>query len=583
MLKFKFTEDYKLFKKGTKISFYDEKKHAYTIIGLNESGKSLFLELLTDIFGNKKLDNNLSCEISYSMFIEGKEKIRKVIIKQGKFEYSEMKIDESDKVEDNVEVVLQNIYALLKECYQENSTIIDEALESNIIDSSENLKEISFDNMIFLYREFENNYGYYLFDIIYENQDKLLEDTSSLDYYRQQVKMFETILNNSSFYMPEVVNIDMTNKFEVINLIEGKTLKELETQFKNNTLMTNFIEIISEELVLFLDSDLHTSNIGKIKLEKKLEDIGNGFEKFYPNYSRTNFNLYGGVNQNIVINEKHNFIDYSVKSSGAKFWMNMYINLYEYYQSDEMSNFIILLDEPGYQLHLEAQEQFVKFLEEISEKNIVLWSTHSPSLINNNLNTNFFERKGEYVSITENYHNNFKENKSVVKHFLALTNNSKYSILDISNRVIIMVEGITDYYIFKKFFQDMNMEEKVYILPVGGIQYFIDYLPFLLNDYSNKMIIIYDEDKGKGSSKKSITKVKNIFNSSQLIEVKDSLENLYGLTEAEKKRFTSNKIGLSLEIISDIERFNMVKKNISDLRNENNILLEDLIYKMYGD
>ncbi len=585
MLKFIFTEDYKIFKKGTKISFYDKKKHAYTIIGLNESGKSLFLNLLTDIFSHNRLDKELSCEISFSIIKGNSEIIRKVVINQGKFDYSKMKLDDTTQNIDSVEVLLENLYTMLRSCYEENTNIIEEAFERKMLLANE-IENLTIEKMIELYIEFENYFEIFLFNLIDFKKEELEEYPgveSSFHEFKKEIKELERQLCNSSFYMLKVVNIDMNSEFKVIKLGEGDSLEKIEKKFEDNSLMTNFIDIIKDEIEDFLDDNLHTSNNGKLNLEEKLNQIGKEFEEFYPNYSGTNFNLYGGVNQSIVINEKSNFIDYSVKSSGAKFWMNMFLNLYEYYQSKNKSNYIILLDEPGYQLHLEAQEQFVEFLEEISEKNIVLWSTHSPSLINNNLKTNFFERKGDYVSITENYHNDFKEKKSVVKHFLALTTNTKHSILNISNRIVIMVEGITDYYIFKQYFRDEGIEDKVYILPVGGIQHFIDYLPFLMNDYSEKMIIIYDEDAGKNSSRKSITKVKNIFNNSQMIEVKDTLENLYEITKQEKTEFKSNKIDLSLKIVNDEERFQVVKNNISNLKNENNELINDMIYEMLAN
>lgn len=62
-------------------------------------------------------------------------------------------------------------------------------------------------------------------------------------------------------------------------------------------------------------------------------------------------------------------------------WFFSFIVWFSKIQSDSDKNFILLLDEPGLNLHASAQEDLLRFIEDLSSNYQVLYTTHSPFMI----------------------------------------------------------------------------------------------------------------------------------------------------------------------------------------------------------
>lgn len=70
----------------------------------------------------------------------------------------------------------------------------------------------------------------------------------------------------------------------------------------------------------------------------------------------------------------------SERSQGFKWFLSFYIN-FTIGSKKEFKNTIILLDDPGVNLHASGQKDLLKTLEEISKSNQIVFSTHSPFMI----------------------------------------------------------------------------------------------------------------------------------------------------------------------------------------------------------
>lgn len=62
-------------------------------------------------------------------------------------------------------------------------------------------------------------------------------------------------------------------------------------------------------------------------------------------------------------------------------WFFSFLVWFKKIQEDQDSNYIILLDEPGLNLHAKAQDNLLRFLEDLSENYQIIYTTHSPFMI----------------------------------------------------------------------------------------------------------------------------------------------------------------------------------------------------------
>lgn len=87
---------------------------------------------------------------------------------------------------------------------------------------------------------------------------------------------------------------------------------------------------------------------------------------------------------NFLIKTNGAYLDYSERSNGLKWYTNIFIQLL-FNNKSRFSNNVILLDEPGVFLHPLAQKELVSLFNELSTKgNQIIYTTHSPFMINYN-------------------------------------------------------------------------------------------------------------------------------------------------------------------------------------------------------
>lgn len=70
------------------------------------------------------------------------------------------------------------------------------------------------------------------------------------------------------------------------------------------------------------------------------------------------------------------------RSLGFRWYLSFYINFLAQTKEASLNEYIFLIDEPGIHLHPAGQKDLVKVLENLAEKNQVIYTTHSPFMIN---------------------------------------------------------------------------------------------------------------------------------------------------------------------------------------------------------
>ncbi len=524
MLKLEFLEDYKIFKKGQKINFFDENKSAYTVIGYNESGKTIYLNVLKYIFKkdkDKEIDKDLNCSLRLKVIDEKNEtKEKRLIIKEGLFDISEDL--ESKKIIDDLIILMTNLKEYLEE--HTNFNIISFTNKEDIT------MEFAYNDLVNEMARYENLFsGYSLNNLFSSGLLKDINDGELEEEILNNLKNIESKIKekeqefSQNRYPLNLIEVDTSSIFDIIDLKNHENFDSLIDYYKDNQTIKNFINIIEGELKNYYSSDKKMATKGAKELEEKIIKINKDFNNYYPNYAKNEFFCATALHNDISAIESSGNIKFEDKSAGYKFWINIFINFYNI----KSKNNIIILDEPAYNLHLEAQEQFVEYLEEYANENILIWSTHSPALINTRQNINVFERKGDIIEITNDFSNNFKEGKYLINTLTFLTKNTKNGLINLKNKKLLLVEGISDFYIFKKYFTLKKLDEEIFIIPIGGIQHFKDFIPFLLNDNYDNIYVICDKDNGKSESKKAKEELRKVLDEDKIYEIEDNLECLY--------------------------------------------------------
>ena len=84
----------------------------------------------------------------------------------------------------------------------------------------------------------------------------------------------------------------------------------------------------------------------------------------------------------IRVKNKRSRVSLPLKNRSKGFnWFFSFLVWFKKIQEDENSNYILLLDEPGLNLHASAQADLLKFIESLSENYQIIYTTHSPFMV----------------------------------------------------------------------------------------------------------------------------------------------------------------------------------------------------------
>ncbi len=85
---------------------------------------------------------------------------------------------------------------------------------------------------------------------------------------------------------------------------------------------------------------------------------------------------------NIRVKNNRNRVSLPLKNRSKGFnWFFSFLVWFKRIQEDKHSNYILLLDEPGLNLHASAQNDLLKFIEDLTQDYQIIYTTHSPFMI----------------------------------------------------------------------------------------------------------------------------------------------------------------------------------------------------------
>ncbi len=197
----------------------------------------------------------------------------------------------------------------------------------------------------------------------------------------------------------------------------------------------------------------------------------------------------------------------SIRSQGFQWFLRFYIN-FAAGSKHELQDTIILLDDPGVYLHPSGQKDLLKTLEEISESNQIIFSTHSPFMIDLEKLERIRivskeEKKGTLIE--EKFYESDYDALQPIRASIGMTIGDSL----FTTKKNILVEGYSDKLILEAMSKICSEKNENYIdpsevsvLPVNGADKIL-YLAIFLVKENLKLVILLDHDsKGRKAAEK---------------------------------------------------------------------------------
>jgi len=219
---------------------------------------------------------------------------------------------------------------------------------------------------------------------------------------------------------------------------------------------------------------------------------------------------------NFIVKTVGRYVDYDERSNGLKWYLSMFIQILSKIGSNKIENCVILLDEPGVFLHVNAQKELLSLLEDFAKSgNQVVYTTHSPFMIDTDrlsrVRTIIKDSDGN-SNISNKYYSfpsgSGSASETLTPMLIALGMNLSFNISPIDNRKKNdVVEGISDYNYLRTYFELSGEKDDYNVIPSAGVDNIINISSILIGwGFDFRILLDYDK-QGKNQYKKLIDKL----------------------------------------------------------------------------
>jgi len=348
----------------------------------------------------------------------------------------------------------------------------------------------------------------------FENKNNWSNDPIGEYVYRILVapKIPKFLYYDEYYSLPSRISIEKLNAKSLEDK-EYKTAKALFELADINTddivKATSFEDFIAE---LEATEAIISEELFKYWQTNKNLSIAFQIDKVEATEKRTVPNTY---NQQTVTDVKivEHILDIRVKNKGVSLplknrskgfnWFFSFLVWFKKIQEDQNSNYILLLDEPGLNLHASAQADLLRFLEDLSQNYQIIYTTHSPFMISSNklqrVRTILETDKGSIISdsVQEKDPNTLFPLQAALGYDIAQN-------LFISKKNL-LVEGVSDLIILTALSGILESENRdglrndVTIVPTGGLEKVATFISLLRGSQLEIVCLLdsYTDPSGK--------------------------------------------------------------------------------------
>lgn len=348
------------------------------------------------------------------------------------------------------------------------------------------------------------------------NVDKIPEDNRSrVDELVGKMESINSKLNDILSIKDKIKNIILDNLPNIILFSSFSDILPTEVNYddaKNIKIVRDFCEICGLDVDKLKDNPTIQ---GKTNISTTHSDQFTGeFRKYWaqepinvkivPTETKMSFLIQReGLSQHFRPEQR---------SQGLKWYMSFFITLNA---ESKRKNNIILIDEPGLYLHAKAQEDVLKVLENLSATNQVIFTTHSPYLIDPNrldrIRLVIRETKDDFTKIEGKIHKGASE-ETLTPIITAIGLNLSRSLGPVSNNNVVL-EGISDYYFLKGIQKYLEQKEnfkpknEFSLIPCVGATKIPQIISLLIGWDLNHLIFLDDDSAGRKVEKELIEKL----------------------------------------------------------------------------
>jgi len=322
---------------------------------------------------------------------------------------------------------------------------------------------------------------------------------------------------------PKILGEIETEIQNLENLIatEDKFLKAIKKWIPNFVFFNSFDDIFPnkipfteletnewiQDLAVISDLDVPTIKASPARDKQKHKKdvnivINKDYEKFWTQ-DITNLSVdWDSSDLYFWIEEDGYLYEPSLRSKGMQWHLAFYIKV-SARANEDVPN-IILIDEPGLFLHAKAQEDILRLLEDSAKEVQLIFSTHSPYLLEaDKLNRiRLIHRTKKAGTKIENKVHALadKETLTPIMTAIGLELSVGITALDKINNVV--VEGPSDLYYLNAFKKILGKDSVNFIF--GGGAGNMPVVGTILHGWGGKVVYLYDNDQGKKDGEKNL-------------------------------------------------------------------------------
>ena len=483
------------------------------LIGKNESGKSNVLQSLGLLKPWSPLDNN------YKKFMTRGQNEPPLLSILLSFTNKETKLYPNAK-EDTI------IYYDYSDVKIEGGLSVLISKDTTLSSAIETLHSIATSNELKLgttnanaFRTYSNklkNIHLKIYSNIFSELNSIKEfivnsSAESRDKYAELVDVVKNKLRNYYNLIPQVYYRSSDSVLK-----DTYTFDEIKKLFGNDNLF-NSLMVAANINKDTLFGAFQNVNDGALKTSRKsiqngINEVVKKFNEFYTQEPiALDFDVEGQTAR-LFINTLDKYMSFSERSNGLKWYFSLFIDTEA--KINKNRPILYLLDEPGVYLHVKAQKELLQYFNRLcNDGNQVIYTTHSPFMINNN---NVYNVR----AVEKDKNGNSNIHKSIYSH--QLSEKSKLETLSplieafgmdlkdnigpqyIKNNII--VEGVTDNMYLTAMMKYFNISEENQpnIIPCAGVNN-VNLVASILIGWGCNFKIVLDHDPQGFSEYKVIT------------------------------------------------------------------------------